>query len=472
MFAYLLFFRSTLVARTSYNTIVPYKWGFQKGGNLTAHFTEVEARSIVLSLCDPSEYKSLQSGYYISCESFATLCQVSQLESVQNKEVKFNLTVPKRSTYYTVIGSCNSLTSEYRAELVYSNPNTKLSTELIPCLYTKPIMVGLFGIVIIFWYINWFMNFSGSSILHKFYTVAFTLALVNIIIDTLYYYHYSKSDINNGITQTSVVFSFLFLTLVVICYAFVAKGYGVLHDNYSYLDVFKVAILSAVMIGAVYAYRYAGPFWLALFLFVIFGISLYFFIKMILTGTNNSLLHVFAHMYVIAERGINPFTTPLKRKLRIYKTVNYIIMVYLCLSVFLSLFFRIIGIPEWIFQLLNDILNLALVCGAVYLFKLEKSHSGYQAITETLEAQEFTREDIRNLDFDAAFARATEEWDGQTLLPPMPRIVETPTIRQQDNEEVDVQPRTEEPYDIEVQAPDVTPSINPYLDDVDPAARP
>lgn len=478
MLSLILGYRVTLTAYTSETIIAPsvLRWGFQSGGTLTANFTGANSGALVVALCTSDEIKKMAEYKFLNCDTFAQMCSTAVYQETAQGKANFYLKVPARARYYTAIASCRSFSSIYQVDLHYANPDSKLSTDLIPCLYAKPIMAVLFAICLVYWFINWALNCKGSSLVHKVFTAAFVLALLTVLVDCGYYAHFNKSDSNNGVAEATVVFACFFMFITISCFVLTSNGFGIIHNNYTYKDIGLILLLDAIMIGTIYGYRYAKSFWLSLVLLVVFAIALYFVIRIVMKGTRMCMIQIYAHMYVIAERGIDPTTTPLKKKLTIYRMITYILVIYLGLTVMLQLVFAIFGIPEWIYQFFADLVNLSLVIGAMYLFRLERARGGYASLasSEPQQPQEFTIEDIERLDFNTIFNNATQTWDGETPLPPMPRIVEVPTHVLENDQEIEVQPSPDFQADVDIPAPATT-NANappPPLNNVAPIANP
>lgn len=431
------------------------RWGFQTGGTLIANLTDVTSDEVAIALCTKDEVNKIAQYTRMSCDKFVTMCSASGYQDVVGRSANFFLKVPTKDHYYTAFSACVGYISYLNLDLQYSNPDTKLSTDALPCLYAKPVMAVLFGVCLIYWLINWALNCQGSTPVHKVFTAAFFLALITVLVDCGYYAHYNKSDSNNGIDIATIVCGCLFMFITVSCFVLVSNGFGIIHNDYTYKDVGIILLLDAVMIGCIYGYRYTDKFWLGLILLVAFGLSLYFIIRIVMAGTRKCTIQIYAHMYVIAERRIDPLTTPLKKKLTIYKQITTVLTSYMALTLILMVVYSIFGLTEWIYELISDIINLALVVGAMYLFRLERSRGGYSNINsnETEKPQEFTIQDIENMDLTAMLIVGTQKWDGETPLPPMPRIVDTPTHALQDDQEIEVQPSNPYPEDVDIPAP-------------------
>ncbi|EAX88480.1 hypothetical protein TVAG_481620 [Trichomonas vaginalis G3] len=438
MLPILLLYRQRAKVNVEGNSIVLYSYGYEKGGKFSAAITNAsQSTTFLFQLCTLDEFKNFTQSQKSYCEDLMSVCHLSTLEPVYNQASNTNMTVDQAGRYLTVITNCAGSASNYLLDVNFSNPNSLLSTDLQPCIYGKPIMTVFFGIGMIYWVINWILNFRGTSALHIFYTITIFFAFLYIFVDTFYYHHFHKSDAETGATESHIVFRFLWQFLLLAGLSFVSQGYGYLASSFSVKNMILIVLLSAVINASLMAFNYISSLSYSVIVMVIFAIAFCVYFRMFMFGVNEAVLTVRAHMYVIAEQGIDPSTTPLVRKMKLYTIMLYIIVGYFGLFLAQHIIFTFFPLPDAYSELITDIINCAMVYGVIFLFRLRKENTrGYQTIEEVgLEVQEFTREEVLQLNFDDVMERATNKWDG-SALPPQPRIVESKTISQDFVEEI------------------------------------
>lgn len=462
MLTLLLNYRISTDVNYGGDTIIINRWGFQEGGKYSVQISNasVTINSLLFMLCDKTEFTNLTRSGLLMCTDAVNTCKVSSLQPVYNLASRWNATVPKTAHYYSIIINCNARASVYTLDANFSNPKSKLSTDQIPCLYIKPIMTFLFGIGLVYWIINWIIHFKGTSALHIFYTVAIVFSFLYIGVEMIYYYHFHVSDVESGATESYIVFKFLWQFLLVSGLAFVSQGYGFMNQAYTTKNILYIVLLSAVTIAALSAYNYIVTFNYVLIIFIIlvFVVAFYFLLRLILVGVHDALMTLRAHIYVICKEGIDPTTTPLMKKLMTYQVIIYAILGYFGIIITQKIVFTLFLLPDAYAELINDVANLVMVYGVIYMFRLHKQNvTGYQTLQEVgMEVQEFTRDQVMDMDLYEVMQNATTPWDGSTPLPPQPRIVDVPSVSQDFVEEIQAPP-TIETNDAEEQPPQPKP---------------
>lgn len=103
-------------------------------------------------------------------------------------------------------------------------------------------------------------------------------------------------------------------------------------------------------------------------------IGVIFYYRDLIVSIEQSSEYVIAHLMVISESGIDPYTTPIMDKYIIYKGLSWGILIYLGAQqiVMLISYFCENFVAFWVQQLLYDIVNLFGIIGASFILKLNK----------------------------------------------------------------------------------------------------
>ena len=409
-------------------------YGFQQGGSIDIKLTNLDTPGpVLIASCSEDEFSTFNQMSVMSktCESLSETCPLSILEIPTENSLNFNATVTKKDYYRTLIMMCSvqTLESKYTIDLFYRNPSSLMSFDQIPCLYIKPVFCVLFFAACVYWYINWFRFRGNSNSLHTFYTVAITFSVIYMITDMAYYIHYNSSDTSIGVDVADIIFRLAFQFLFISGFMLVCRGFGIIHDDYTKWQILETCAYTALVIASINVLNNVENIWIQLVIFIVFIASFALLMRTMLKGIRDSLLHVYAHMYVIAEKGINPASTPIMSKLKMFNVINYILMGYFIILIILTLVSYFTRVPTFASELVIDLINTVILYGATYLFRLTKGNaSEYRPLAEAGEVREFTREDIERLNINEILQTATNDWDGETQLPPQPKIVDSPTI--------------------------------------------
>jgi hypothetical protein len=151
------------------------------------------------------------------------------------------------------------------------------------------------------------------------------------------------------------------------------------------------------------------------------------FVCELIKGTNDVRLRIRAHMLAIAREGINPQTTPIAQKHRLYRRFQialiigaFELLIYLTLVLLIKLAF----VAD---EVATDFIIVTMVAMLCWLFRLKaEPHETYTRIPdEDADAQEIQLADIENIDLASDQMTGGREWEQGMRLPGQPTIVAT-----------------------------------------------
>ena len=201
------------------------------------------------------------------------------------------------------------------------------------------------------------------------------------------------------------------------------RGWCIIHSSIHWGWVILAFVLSAGITVPYslsdYAYLSMIPNLIVLLIAALFaGVFLYFMLRGI-TDANET---VKAHLYVIAENGIDPKTTPIYKKYILFSTVCGAVIAYFLVLIFRSAFNSIWTLPIFVMQLIYDIIIVVLITIIAFAFRMKKETlNGYMMIGddgegEMLEKSQFEAFDIEHLDHN------TVPYESGMTLPPQPTV--------------------------------------------------
>ncbi|KAK8842314.1 hypothetical protein M9Y10_025892 [Tritrichomonas musculus] len=316
-------------------------------------------------------------------------------------------TIFKKNMYYTVLSPCeNDL--KYSFQIQYINLNSYLSYDEKPCLISMPIVAGIVCILYVVWLANWFMYFSLKNSLHLYFTIGLTLTTVYYLIFVFEERNRNISDDPSPIYVSRKVFRVLHEAILLSAMLMASEGWCIVRKTITIWGMIGNFIMSAFVTVTLAVYDFAdfGTIGTLITLFCLF-IVLAVFIIFMMHNIRKARQAVDAHLYVIAEEGINPETTPVFRKLGILRVVVFSVLGYFIALFMRSAFSFIWPLPVWILQLVYDIVTTSFIGVIAFVFRMRKESSkGYISIGDDGEQEPrvFDSEDIQTIDWRSATA--------------------------------------------------------------------
>lgn len=428
VFLLLSIYRVNVLVNGPYATHTNLQFGFKKNGKYSIVLSNPSA-PLVFGLATKEEVSS-NSIFNFEMSPRPDICHGKyQLAKIQ-QFAEFNETtvlsgeIPKKGVYTPFYYGC---TEDYKfsLEVDFLNGNSHLDYRIYPSTICTPIFIGLFGLLFVLWLINWFTHFTLEIKIHYFLTSCFVLAVVmrglyygyledmkrvGFISDAIYYSYYIIDSINT---------LFLLITLIL-----AARGWYIISKKIEYKSLIVPIVFSTlyVILNALLIFLSLGffDFLVAIGALVCLGFYIFYLTRFV----NESLFKITAHILVIKNDGIDPKTTPVYQKYKMFKLFFRALIVY-CFCIMISLVAEVFsGDLSWLPHLINDISHFILMCFLFYIFMIrQKRYNGYLIIEDDGDVEECSQNDIQNFQVDNIEGAQGNEWDENTPLPPPPIIV-------------------------------------------------
>ncbi|OHS97263.1 hypothetical protein TRFO_09532 [Tritrichomonas foetus] len=428
-----LFLSSLLLLRRGYQIlkdvgllILPDRYGFEVGGKYSVQISDAGTEKILVLIATLSE-----ASKYLSNLSQSTVCEgptvkYSHIVPIVNGEAEFEGVVDKKGIYYTILSSCYSGDTGYIYRFQYSNPTSFLSYDVQPCLITLPIIAGIALILFLAWMINWFCYFSLKNSLHLYFTIGIFFTVVYDVLIVFEYHTRNKSDLEHPIYTATKVFRVLQEVVLLSAMFMASEGWSIIHSEYHWRKMILSFVLSAgiaVLYGLIDFSVVSGKYFVvAVFLVLVTCIGFYGYFMF--RNVENAQTYVKAHLYVIAESGIDPQTTPIYKKYLYFKTVTVTICVYFTVLFIRSLFVYFWPLPFWVTQLIYDIVITSTISVIAFAFRMKKeTKQGYLMVgDEEQEPRVFGPDDTENFDIIDEFM--TKPYEEGMTLPAQPFLTD------------------------------------------------
>lgn len=424
----LLSFRKVLTWKGDYASMQSY-FHFQPNGsfNITLN-TDDKTASAQVYICSQYEYITSQG---------SLLCDIH--ESVQaDKPFTGFISIAEAYSVWAVKPDSDAKST---LTVVFHNPNSYLDAQKQPCLFTIPIIAAIVGLIFIIWIINWALHFSCQLTLHTILTTTFTLTFVYYLLHFFSYWHLNQNDNVNAVVTAGDVFLFLHEIVFFFAMILTSKGWTIVHESFEWKQLLYSFFCTVMFIIPFDLLEFVdfGNYNYLFLVCVIMGMILYY--RNLVQSIDDCQAYVTAHLIVIAEEGIDPQTTPIWNKYRIFRVINWGVMLFLCGKLLLAFCDQLFGITFWIKALLEDLMTLALF--AVMAFNLrmkgKATKNRYMLIEDytTEEPRQFQRSDAHSFTVDSdEMRRGTRAWEEGMPLPPQPIFVDQAVSDSHNNSEI------------------------------------
>jgi hypothetical protein len=215
----------------------------------------------------------------------------------------------------------------------------------------------------------------------------------------------------------------LYATLLLI-----AKGWCIVRDSLSPREFLLAMLYSAAFI----VFRFCRFFFydsvVIIVCLLISLLALLLLLRELVAGIADTSKSIMAHMLAIANRGINPQTTPIYHKYRVYVYFQWVVIVaavgvslYFCLHLF-------VDFPYILEEALSDGIVIVVVAALCFIFRLRRARAGTYLRREDEEEAAardggIALEDLNGVDVNADKMRRGTEWRVGMKLPAQPQIV-------------------------------------------------
>ncbi|KAH0788783.1 hypothetical protein GPJ56_007465 [Histomonas meleagridis] len=412
-----------------------------QSGKYDIDVSHVSRVPIVFGLVNQSRYSQILSLPGLDADDFCyrnyTFSKI-QARVDGNGSYCLNGTIESEGVYAIFYYICpkqgdNRKVSLY-LNLDFSNPGSTLDYRKKPLLYILPIFLVLFVAVLVVWLVNWFMNFGSKIYIHYFFTGCFALCVVSKLINTIGIYHEKSHHNSTGMTTASIIFQLFFQIALFLDIILAAKGWCIIRSSIKFSSLALSLLYTALMLVfyTFLSYTSFGNWDILIVLGLVVFLALYF--RDLAKSISNSSLRILAHLLSITNRGINPKTTPVWQKHKMYHQLQITFVVYSILIVvkIFTLFFA--DYYLWVDQTMSNLSDLVIVAMICYIFLLRKENAnGYTMIFDDENAadngNEYALQDLEGVNFNSEqFSKGGITWTPGMELPSQPRVVETPSV--------------------------------------------
>jgi hypothetical protein len=314
---------------------------------------------------------------------------------------------------------------------IFRNPKTYLDSRWGVVVPFKIVFLICYTVCFIYWFVNWYLHFSTQIRIHYLLTSVVVAMLLYSVVRAIEISLLNQADTAAGWFLARLTVQVLAEVLFYFTLLMLAKGWCIVRDSLPVSQVVLAMFYSAFFIGFQISVEYTTHMTLVIVFLAFALLFVCFFVRDLVVSLNHATLRVIAHMVAIANRGINPRTTPIWQKYVMFRSFQRIVIVgavlimayYIC-SVFLA-------VPFGADEIITDSLQLAVIVAWLVLFRLRGStrRDYYRVRIEgTGDPGQVLRTDLDDVDLGSEALSVGREWKEGMALPSQPKVVKPENV--------------------------------------------
>jgi hypothetical protein len=416
----LLFLRATNEDYSSSSDLsAPTEFGFTTSGRYVFTIISATRSPIVFGLVTKKQYDGLPV-HDVNMTALLSgddrLCDVQ--ETYIDSPATLSGNISEQNIYRIFLFS--GVSSSYSAviSLDFSNGHTRLDYREFPGLIEQPIALGLFGAVLIFWLVNWLLNCSLRIYIHRLLTGMFVSAVVARCLRYVLLKDRDVHDLRLGTYAVSVMSAVIFEQFLYVVILLCAKGWCIVRSRIKRTELIRSVILTVVLVVVRAVEENTSPGRTMGYIIILtIIVALFLYVRELIKSIHLASMYLEAYLLEIRNADIDPMSTPVWRKQRMFDQLQYCILAY-CVCMLVTL---IVGVFvdewPWVPALMQDIVDLSIVIGMAIVFRLRGgARNGYQEIGES----DLMLEDIEVVPAVGALRKGGKQWETGMVLPPPP----------------------------------------------------
>jgi hypothetical protein len=430
-----LFCRQTYrIDQSSIITIFP-DIGLLNGSSCSLTITDADPECFFIALVDSDEYSGIPHLSFSYASQFCSrtnshFANVNATIFSHIREADILFPIPKTDVYKPLIVSCRSESSRYNVLIEFQNGNSLLDSRRLPSFIVIPIELLCLLMIIISWIVNQIIFRRGAVSLQHAITIAMILGALTVAMNFCVLWSESHKDeptfLNLGQNLCSMLFEISIYSTLILA----AKGWCIVIPHISISDITEIVLYCSILFifRALYSKIQMMVFAICMFALTA-GVMLLLWLSLI-NGIRAVDRRIVAHLKIIYNAGINPFSTPVYFKHLMYAFLVHVTVIYFSGNVVVMSLEIAGSLHAWLKDMLVWILNVGLLCSLGFLFRSRKVDcSGYLRFEGGEEVDE---EVLKKLDVNVLGELDDPdliEWTEGMELPPSPVVVSEKDMR-------------------------------------------
>lgn len=351
-------------------------------------------------------------------------------------EITYSNNIDVKQVYYTVLMNCDYELSEdddmYFFDGSYINPGGQLlDYREIPKLKIYPSFIGIFSFVL-FLFVGVLIYYKRHFLKMYIFIIVCCLMYILFLVFSLLSLKYSSTHEDHSKWEICLtVFECLYCICLFSLLVILSTGWCILNVELNIKETIISITAITVMFSMLFLQSNVELGYYELIFFFLELISMFFVARALFENTKEAEINISAHLYVISKSGIDPKTTPIYEKFKMYH-------LFLYLNLFLFLFIIIVNsilglftVDDWLQSMINICLQLFAIINPMIIFRprgksidkymesdineglLNGNDNNDNGFTDQGERDEVMLDDLDG--FDPRKAQGTEWQDGMKL---------------------------------------------------------
>ena len=408
--------------------VIHKSFGFEKYGKFNITLGNSNVSSIIVGLMSEKEYQNFNDTTAEDCSKkidfISPISFLFDLEKTNGMPSSFVGECPTSDVYHVYYYSCSNKAFSFDYQIHFRNPKGGLDSREEPLIFATPIVLCCMSLVLFYWVINWIKNCDVNIRIHYLYTTTFFFIFMNAS------FHFAQlvMDIFENSLKTSNI---IYITTLGLKYIFIlatmlitSRGYCIINSSITKIQVVYSFLLSFNIVIFVFLFCFTSFKDSKLLLIYIIG-SCIVYVYTFLKGIRDVNLQITAHMIAIQNTGIDPNTTPLKKKKDMYRQFSYAFRLF-CVIVFSQICLMYIPSASfWIQPFIWQLSDFIIILVFVIIFRIRDVNTGgYFAIIGTGDdTPEVALTDLERVAHDTTLMEGGIQWEPGMPLPNKPTIV-------------------------------------------------
>jgi hypothetical protein len=394
----------------------PANFGFTKEGRyvLTVHSSSFDP--LVFGLMVKQDYDDLLLDDF----NETAIPNLTDIQAIYtDSEVALTGDIPLRAVYRVFLTTGRTTPYTVTLSADFWNGNSRLDYRAMNALVEQPLALVFFVVLLVIWLVNWAMNCGTGIYLHYCLTSVISLAVVSRVVRLIFLFVTNKSDLLIGAQVVSILFMLLFHIDLWFVLILCAKGWCIVRQRIRIGELTRAIIIAAIfliiqsVVDNIVLARTANVLMLVAMI-----VALLLYAREIIHSSRVAFQYIYAYLLEISNAGIDPESTPVWHKAKMFTRFQYCILAYCSLLLGQMIISGVVPDYPWVGGLLEDITDLGIIIGLGIVFRLKEPRSNAYALINDAEP-ELVLEDIEEVK-KKRLIKGGRQWETGMSLPPPP----------------------------------------------------
>ncbi|OHT05406.1 hypothetical protein TRFO_26889 [Tritrichomonas foetus] len=358
-------------------------FGFYKNGTfsftLANNISNFKAGRVKLFIMTAKQYKSFLRDY-MNFEIDIETCSYNE----RYEERMFNLSIgqvhqfsdfiEEKGVYYSIIMNCDYNSAKfndyYFVDAVYTNPNDQhLDYRDIPKLIMYPIFLGLVSLLLVLFVIfliirkrHFLKIYIFILLCCVFYILFLVFSYISIKFDST---HDERSKWHICLTIFECLYCIGLFSLLMVS----TRGWCILNVELNWKETLLNIFSVCVFFSMIYLQNNVTLNYWELGFFAIEIVAMIWMARALFLNSHYAQKHINAHMYVIKQAGIDPTTTPIYEKTKMYTYFLYVIISVVSTIIIMNICLTWVEADNWLISMTNIIIQFVTLLSTMIIFR-------------------------------------------------------------------------------------------------------